>query len=186
VWLNCVQFEEDSLRVNMLLNHESRWATVKSWIPYQGYTEIIPRQAGELTVRLPEYIKPHQFRMRVAGEEVEPEFQGRWAILRTVKAGERVEVEFHMPIRKKRVTIPTPFAQARLEGSHKAKPVNYFLKIKGNVVVDCEPRGERYPYFVHPEYLQDQPSWKTVERVIPQKLPFVDGAVKIKTLSAAL
>ena len=121
--------------------------------------KIKPKQTCKLVVRLPEYIEPEQFKVKVNNAPMKPSFKGRWAHLGTVKKNAIATVMFPMPLREKRVTVGG---------------VDYTLTIKGNVAVDCQPRGRRYPFFVHPEYMS---------MTVPYgKLPFLDGARKIITV----
>ena len=59
----------------------------------------------------------------------------------------------------------------------------YSLTIKGNVAMDCKPAGKRYPFFIHPEYNSARVPQKTKTMFVPKRLPFLDGAVKVKTIT---
>jgi hypothetical protein len=167
VWLNCVTFGQGTLKVNLLLNHESRWATVKSLIPCEGAVEITPKQNGKLVVRIPEYVSAWDLQAQTADRKnLSVNVIGRWADLGQVAANKTIILKFPLPVAQKRVDVGG---------------VSYTLTFKGNVAMDCQPRGTRYPFFVHPEY-QRPPVWRETRRIVPSRLPFLDGALPIKTL----
>ena len=46
------------LRVNLLMNHASRWADVDSFLPYQGRVDVRPKRDADLDIRIPEWMAP--------------------------------------------------------------------------------------------------------------------------------
>lgn len=168
LWLNAVQFEQDTLQVNLLLNHQNRWSTVKSYIPYEGKVEIIPKKSCKLKIRLPEYVNVNALRTYVQGKRVETRAMGRWLLLDQADANKVVTLEFDLPLSKKQL---------------QAGPQSFNVSFKGNVAYDCDPPGERYPYFLHPEYLHGKVPMRKMKRTLPAILPFLDGAAPIIKVS---
>ena len=167
LWLNSVQFQHETLQVNLLLNHINRWSIVKSYIPYEGKVEIIPRKSCNLKIRLPEYVNPEAVRCFVQGKRVKSKVNGRWLLLDQVKTDRVVTIMFDMPLSMKRL---------------QAGPQSYNVSFKGNVAYDCDPPGERYPFFLHPEYLRGKTPMRKITHSVPERLPFLDSAVEIESV----
>ena len=85
-----------------------------------------------------------------------------------VPANKAITLTFPLPIKEKKVNVGGK---------------EYSLTIKGNVAMDCKPAGKRYPFFIHPEYNSARVPQKTKTMFVPKRLPFLDGAVKVKTIT---
>ena len=58
VWKNILSYQDGRLKVNLLLNRASPWADLDSSIPYEGRVDLKIKQPCELSVRIPEWVKP--------------------------------------------------------------------------------------------------------------------------------
>src|SRR5262245_58934246 len=88
VWQDSVQHQGGKLKVNLLLNRASKWADLDSHIPYTGQVDVRVKEPVDLSVRLPEWVKPKDVRVQVKrfqpgfGETAEDrrvDYQGRYA-----------------------------------------------------------------------------------------------------------
>ena len=60
IWERIQRYEAGKLRVNLLLNHASRWADIDSYIPYTGRVDVKIKQPVDLLVRIPEWATPRR------------------------------------------------------------------------------------------------------------------------------
>jgi DUF1680 family protein len=148
-----VTWHEGTLRVNLLLNRASRWADVKSHIPYQGRVDVEIKEDLDLEIRLPEWVEPDEAICTVNGTSRELNFDGRYAQVGKVHKGDHVELEFPIFERLDKVTI-----------WHQ----EYTLIRRGNNVVWIDPPGKNCPLYQNDHYRQGRTLWRTVTRFIPE------------------
>ena len=123
VWENVITYNNDKLSLNLLLNHASAWADVKSHIPYEGKVEIkINQRCNVLSIRIPEWIESNSTDVicLVNNHPKQTTWNGRFVEITSLNQGDTVILDF--PIEEKTVT--------EMIGS-----VLYTLVIKGNEVV---------------------------------------------------
>ena len=144
VWDNILDYEDGELKVNLLLNRASRWADVESHIPYEGQVDVVIKQACSLWVRIPEWVKPEETACSVEGQSRSLHWEGRYAGVGAVGAGDVVNVMF--PIAERTV-------RERLAG------VDYTMIIKGNSVVFVDPPSKYYPFYQRAHYRQNRVRW---------------------------
>ena len=157
VWESMVQFQEDTLRVHLLLNRASPWADVDSCIPYEGRVDVRVKRACKLEVRIPEWVEPGEVSCSVDGVATAPAFLGRYAQVGRVQSGSRATLTF--PITERTVEAA---AGAAVIGD-----VPYTLVLKGNEVVLIDPPGQWYPFYQRAHYRETQARWVTRERFVP-------------------
>lgn len=56
-----LEYDAGKLSVNLLLNRASPWADVDSYIPFEGQADVRIKQACELQVHIPEWVKSQCF-----------------------------------------------------------------------------------------------------------------------------
>ncbi len=144
-----VRYKDGRLRVNLLLNCASRWADIDSYIPYQGRIEIRVKQAVDLSVRIPEWVTPEQTHCRVNQQERTLGWEGRYAKVGKVTAGDQVTVTFPIFERTDKVLI---------------EKSTYTLVRKGNEVVSIAPQGINSPLYQRQFYHGNEPRMRTVTR----------------------
>ena len=142
-----------SLKINLLLNRASSWADVDSHIPYQGRVDIRVKQPLQLSVRIPEWVKPEEVRAQVNGEDRNTSFDGRYADLGPVKANDVAVLTFPISEREDVVSIERQ---------------RYLLVRKGNDVVAIDPPGTRSPIYQRAHYRVNDTRWRNVERYSPE------------------
>ncbi|MBI2843859.1 MAG: glycoside hydrolase family 127 protein [Armatimonadetes bacterium] len=151
VWERMVKYGGGELRVNLLLNRPSKWADVKSYIPYTGRVDVKIKQPLRLSVRIPGWVNTGQVQANVNGSARSITWSGRYAQVGNVSAGDLVTVTF--PISERTETVPI--------GSGA-----YTLIIRGNEVVSMSPPGQYHPFYQKERYRTDTPQWISVQRYV--------------------
>ena len=144
IWDNILGFEKGTLRVNLLLNRVSPWADVESYIPYEGRVDIKVKKPCKLSVRIPEWVKPEETVCNLNGQARELGWDGRYAQVREVKAGDVVALTF-------------PISERTVKESMVG--VDFTLIIKGNTVVFIDPPGEHHPFYQRAHYRENRVRW---------------------------
>ena len=157
VWENVITYNNDKLSLNLLLNHASAWADVKSHIPYEGKVEIkINQRCNVLSIRIPEWIESNSTDVicLVNNHPKQTTWNGRFVEIASLNQGDTVILDF--PIEEKTVT--------EMIGS-----VLYTLVIKGNEVVFIDPPGKIHPLYQRSHYRENNTRWKKIKRFVPDK-----------------
>lgn len=155
IWEHILTFDSGKLNVNLLLNRASPWADIDSHIPYTGRVDIRIKQDAELAVRIPEWVAPEEARVTVNGEERSVSFDGRYAAVGSVKAGDAVCMTFPIHVVTRKVNIEKD---------------TYRLVCKGNEIVAISPPGKICPMFHRPHYREDTTRWRTIERFVSNEI----------------
>ena len=142
------------MKVNLLLNRASPWADVNSHIPYQGRVDVNVKQAHELSIRIPEWVKAKDARCQVNGKERSLSWQSRYAVVGRVKSGDGVTLTFPIAERIDRVQV---------EGHE------YTLVRKGNDVINVDPPGKNHPLYERDHYRENQTRFKSIQRFVPDR-----------------
>jgi hypothetical protein len=150
-WQHILSFEKGTLRVNLLLNRASPWADVDSYVPYEGRVDVKVKQPCKLQVRIPQWVKPQETTCRVNGESRELTFDGRYAQVGDVDAGDLAAIAFPIAERTVKTTIG---------GKH------YTLIIKGNDIVFIDPAGKWYPFYQRDHYRENRVRWVKRDRFV--------------------
>ena len=155
IWEHILRHENGKLRVNLLLNRASPWADIDSHIPYTGQVDVKIKEPVDISIRIPEWVSPQETRCRIGQADRAVTFDGRYARVGRVKAGEVVTMTFP-------ITERTNVTYVEKE--------KYILVCKGNDVVHIEPPGKYCPLYQREHYRQNATRWKKVERFISDKL----------------
>jgi len=153
VWKYMLDYEEGTLRVNLLLNRASKWADINSHIPYSGQVDVNAKQNISLEMRLPEWVEPGDAGAEVDGEPRKLKFNGRYTIIGQVAKGQTATLTFPIGERTKRVTIQNE---------------DYTLVVRGNTVVSIKPPGKYLPLYQRDHYRTGETLWKKVVRFVPE------------------
>ena len=157
VWEHSIELQRDQLRVNLLLNRASAWADVYSYIPYQGRVELkIKKAVPAILVRAPEWIETNSpdLTCQVNGAPRSVHWEGRYANVGHVAAGDRVKISF-------------PIAERTLKETIGAVP--YTLIIKGNTVVSIDPPGKLGALYQRAAYRGNEAPMRKVQRSVPEQ-----------------
>ena len=157
VWKDMLSYAKGSLQVHLLMNRASRWADVHSYIPYEGRVDIHVKQPLTLRIRAPEWVSPKETTCTIDGEPQSLSWDGHYAVMSTLEAGNTVVVSFPM----EEQTVETVIGGRR-----------FTLIRRGNEVVNIDPPGEYYPFYNWKEkYRACGVQWRNVTRFVPTKLP---------------
>ena len=161
LWRHILDYKDQTLRVNMLLNRASPWADVHSYVPYEGKVDIkIKTPCRQVLVHAPEWI-PSGEKGIVAllnGEQTDFSWKERYLDLGRVEQGKTVQIQFPIHERTVRERIGLD---------------DYTLIVKGNTVVFIDPPGRNCPLFQREHYREDQVRWRKVVRFVPKTvLPY--------------
>ena len=151
VWEHIMTYCDGELKVNLLLNRPSRWADVHSYIPYEGQVDVHIKQDCRLKVRIPEWVQPGETLCQVDDAPLEVAWDGRYADVGPVLAGQVVQITFPIRERVHEVDI---------------EKQRYLLIVKGNDVVNIDPPGRFCPFYQRDHYREDTVRWRRAVRFV--------------------
>jgi hypothetical protein len=151
IWENIVNFKDGELKVNLLMNHASKWADVDSHIPYTGRVDVRIKQDMQVSIRIPEWVSQDEAEVLVDGKKVEASWDGRYAKAGAVKAGSVL-------------TLLCPIFE-KWEGLLIEKHTYNVLR-RGNDVVMIDPPGKICPLFNREYLTRNVTRWKKVKRFV--------------------
>ena len=154
VWQNILHHADGKLRVNLLLNRASPWADVHSHLPYAGRVDLRIKTACDLSVRIPEWVKPRDVSCAVSEEPRELRFEGRCARVGGVSPDDTVTLTFPIGERQEEVWI---------------EKRRYDLVVKGNDVVHIDPPGRNQPFYQRDHYRENATRWKETTRFVAER-----------------
>lgn len=155
IWENILNYKDGELKVNLLLNRASPWADVDSYIPYEGRVDVKVKKACNLSVRIPEWVKPEQSQCQVNESERALSWDGSYALVGSVNPKDMVTLAF--PIFERTDVV-------NIEGR------DYTLIRKGNDVVHIDPPGKYYPYYQREKYRKDEVQRRKSQRFVSDTL----------------
>jgi len=157
-WESILKFNEGNLKINLLLNRASPWADIYSSIPYEGKVEVkIKQDCKSVAVRMPEWIKPgdEAVKCEVGGKSIPFKWDGRYINLGSADAGKKIVVTF--PIEEKTV-------------KEKIAGTEYTLVLRGNAVVQMDPKGPNCPLYQREHMRTSQTPWHKTNRFVSHEL----------------
>ena len=131
LWRNAARFEAGTLSVNMHIDKKLPQAEIRCEQPYRGLLRIALNAESNVRVRIPEFTHAPGMNVRVndAALPGAPQSFGNFLELGRLRAGDRIEVTYPLPIRTEDIVIGNPgFRQWR-----------YRVTWKGDTVVRMEP-----------------------------------------------
>ena len=137
VWNSILSEQDDSVRVNLLLNWTSQSLDLHSYIPYEAKVELKMKQSKSVSLRVPEWADKQKVKCQFGSWPREFQWDGQSIDLGKVETGQTATVEVPIPLREVRTVLGDKEFQ---------------LWIKGNTVVDVEPSGKIHPIFERNHY----------------------------------
>jgi hypothetical protein len=150
IWENMLEFNDETLRIHLLLNRASPWADLNSYVPFAGQIDVLMKTACNVEIRIPEWVKPEEVSCFVNNIPRETDFQGRYAQVGSVESGNVVTMNFPISERTVKASIGD---------------ISYTLIIKGNDVVSIDPPGQWHPFYQR-EYYREKVRWVRRERFV--------------------
>ena len=150
-WTNAVTTDANGLSVNLLINHLSKDAIVRSWLPHEGRLEITPSRDGAVGARVPSWLDERTLEITIDGSPANPSFlNSTRAEVANVSAGSKVVYRFPLcKTKTQEVVLGT----------------EYTADWVGDTVMAISPVGSRAPL-----YRRNRKAGKTistVEKTIP-------------------
>ena len=132
-WTNAVTSDDDSISVNLLINHISSDALIKSWLPYEGKVEVTPSRSSNIRIRVPSWVDKQSLRASVNSKPAEISFLSpAFLQLTDISAGDCITFEF--PLRE-------TTTRENVLG------ITYEAEWSGDTVMRMSPSGERVPLY---------------------------------------
>jgi hypothetical protein len=131
LWKNAARFEAGTLSVNMHIDKKLPQAEIHCEQPYRGVLRIDMNADSGVRVRIPEFTSAVEMKVRVNGADLPNAARsfGNFVELGQLRAGDRIEVAYPLPIRTEDIVIGNPgFRQWR-----------YRATWKGDTVIRMEP-----------------------------------------------
>ena len=161
-WDNILDYNDGKLRINLLLNRASAWADVASYIPYEGQVDVTMKERCSVSIRIPEWVQPAETTCLVGGQPRQLGWDGRYAQIGDVNAGDAISLIF--PISERDVKVKSQYEPAaRLAGT------TYTMTIKGNTVVRMDPSGQYYPLYQRSHLRENRVRWVKRSRFVSSR-----------------
>lgn len=148
-WDGIVQGKDGIVQVNLLLNRASEWLDVDSYLPYEGKVVLHNKAAKVANVRMPRWVDLKQVKASINGSPIGVNFLGRYAFFDGLKKDDEIEITFPVVERKETYTLLWKEEDMWPESTYlgeqwhpKAEPEQYTFHLRGNTVVDVEPRSK--------------------------------------------
>ncbi|MFN0169774.1 MAG: hypothetical protein ACKV22_25405 [Bryobacteraceae bacterium] len=120
------------LRINLLLDHETKNLRVKSYLSGDGRIDIESDRGRNLLVRIPPWVSPATLRLTLNGVEHPLAFIGRYLLVPAKEARQIVRITFPMP--ETRTVESIAFER-------------YTIDWRGNQIVAMSPPANYWPMF---------------------------------------
>jgi hypothetical protein len=105
-WEAAIRHRAGTSTVNLFFTRFSPWLDLISWLPYEGRVVINNKTSKAVNVRIPGWVMLGDVRVTVNGNDVTPDYAGRYARLSGLAGGERIELTFPQPRRSLKITVP--------------------------------------------------------------------------------
>jgi hypothetical protein len=156
LWKQMLEYHDQELRVNLLLNRASAWADVYSHIPYEGRVELkMKKPARQVLIRMPEWLEQAStwpMACTVNGKKRDCSVRDRYVNAGAARGGDEVVVRF--PVFERTVS------------NQKIGNRTYTLAVKGNTVVSVNPAGEQCPMYARSQYRSNAAPRRSVRRFL--------------------
>ena len=142
-WSSIVTEDAGRIRINLLLNHTSRWLTLKSYMPHEGRIELeVKQDMPELLIRIPEWVPFGAVRVSVEKNGETVTTTGRQ--LPWVK---KVFMKLGAAAQGAKITITFPLHERKTV--EVASGLEYEVKWRGDDVIHIDPPGTYYPLYTN-------------------------------------
>lgn len=148
-WDGIIQGKDDVVQINLLLNRASEWMDIDSYLPYEGKVVLHNKSARVATVRMPRWVNLQDVKASVNGKSTEVALLGRYLFFDGLKKGDTIEITFPVVERKETYTLLWKEEDMWPESTYlgeqwrpKDQPEKYTFHLRGNTVVDVEPRSK--------------------------------------------
>ena len=177
-WEGIVRCQDDAAQVNLLLNRASPWLDIDSYLPYEGKVVIRNKTAKRISVRIPMWVNETAVKCKVNGKKASMFWIGRYLVFDNVAGKDAITIEFPVVETQETYTLKWKDSDFWFEGTSPSywwepKPTLYTLTMRGNTLVDINPRskGPGYPLYQRDEMKADQAPMIERERFVSTVIP---------------
>jgi hypothetical protein len=162
-WDATLRYQDDVVRVNLLLNRASPWMDMDSYLPYEGKVVLKNKQAKEAFVRIPLWADKNAVRCQTQHHDVKNVWFGQYLHFSNLAPDDVITIKFPMVERTETWTVDTkdkPYIDYTSVEDHV-----YTCRFKGNTLVSITPPFSAL--FAHrQEYLKDKAPMHKVTRCV--------------------
>ena len=151
IWENIMDYKNNNLKVNLLLNRASEWADLYSYLPYEGQINLkIKTACNTILIRIPDWVSQNSLEVEctVNNEYRKLKWDKRYINIGKGNPGDIIKIKF--PIYER--TVKEIIANKE-----------YTLVIRGNTVISIDPESEECSLYQR-EYYKNKMPWKPVYR----------------------
>lgn len=133
-WKNASRYLPGTLYVNLHIDKLLPEAEIRCFQPYQGLLLISMKKACNLKIRIPDFVSPDDFVIIINGKKSRFITDSVFAVLRSVSAGDHIEVHYPLPVIDEDITVGNPGF----------KKYGYRVRWRGDTVISMTPSGKQY------------------------------------------
>jgi hypothetical protein len=131
-YTNAVSSSNRGTEVNLLINHASPAALVRSYLPTQGRVEVTVRRAGRVAIRIPAWVERGKLKAWAGQVEAPARCVGHQLVFDSVQPGDAVSMTF--PV-------------ALSSSTERVLGVDYTSSWLGDSIVKMDPAGSLIPLY---------------------------------------
>lgn len=174
-WEAIVTEDHGHAQVNLLLNRASPWLDVDSYLPFEGKVVVRNTSARVISIRLPRWVDKAAVQVDAPEHALPSSWLGRYLVLPETHRGDVITVTFPMVETTETYTLKWRQSEFWKESTDPGpnwqadeSPLKYVFHLRGNTVVDIEPRpeGRGFPLYRREHLKTSTAPMKTVERFV--------------------
>lgn len=127
-WENIIKCSNGTAHVNLLLNRQSKWMSIYSYLPYEGKVVLKNKSVKKLYLRMPLWVDKKTVKCKLNDRVISFEWHNNYIVMDHLKNGDTVCVEF-------------PVAETTEKWTEKSYDTTYTCRFKGNTLIDISPRN---------------------------------------------
>jgi len=131
----------DQVTINLLLNRQSPWVDMESYLPYEGKVVIRNKNTNQIAVRVPGWLRKDQVNVRVNDKTVLKRWVQQYLILPS-KANDTITLTF--PVNEAKESYVVHDFEPR--GAKFLGETTYTVTFRGNTAVAIEPKATEAIY----------------------------------------
>ena len=132
VWTHAVTVAPDKISVNLLINHWSPDATVKSWLPHVGRIQVTLKRQALVAVRIPPWVDRSTLEVKANGSLTFYKLDEPFVLVEPLSGGTQIELLFSVP---------------EVITDEKILESTYKVRWLGNTVMGIDPQGTNIPLY---------------------------------------
>ena len=167
-WEAAIRHNAGTSTVNLLFTRFSEWMDLISFLPYEGKVIIHNKTSKNINIRIPLGVGAGDVRITINGNDILPNFCGRYAVVSGLSGGEEIIMTFPQIKRTLYLTIPHMNTRFWWGGYPK---VNAHFVGSTCIGVDGDGSGDvRIKQFDKPKYKSGETIFKDAPYYVPPKV----------------